>query len=86
MERQIPSVEMTDGAVVASLTVRRARGRPGEKPGFPGWTSKRFDVVNGYVEKIELPNVADARPLLFVMDTFVGDVEMLLNNLHSAGC
>jgi hypothetical protein len=63
VDRNIPSVEMTDDAVVASLTVRRARGNPGEKPGFPGWTSKRFDVVNGYIEKIELPtSVRPSRP------------------------
>jgi hypothetical protein len=86
VDRHIPSVEMTDGAVVASLTVRRATGKPGDKPGFPGWSAKTFDVVNGFIEKIELPNVADTRPLLFVMDTFVSDVEKLLNDLQTAGC
>lgn len=86
VSQHVPSIEMTDGAVVASLTVRRARGRPGDRPGFPGWTAKTFHVENGYIEKIELPTVGDARPLLSVMDTFVRDVGALLNDLKAAGC
>lgn len=84
--RDIPSAEMTDGTVVASLTVRRARGEPGDKPGFPGGSAKNFGVVNGYIEKIELPKVSASRPLLFVIDTLVANVESLLNDLRMAGC
>ncbi|MGV0796229.1 hypothetical protein ABQF26_04645 [Mycolicibacterium elephantis] len=86
VRRDVPSVEMTEGALVASLTVRRAEGDPGDKPGFPGWSAKHFHVVNGFIEKIELPKVNDARPLLQVMETLVADVESLLHDLKTAGC
>lgn len=84
--KDVKPVEMIDGAIVASLTVRRATGKPGKKPGHPGWGPKNFHVVNGYSEKIELPTVGDSRALLFTMNAFVSDVERLLNDLKAAGC
>jgi hypothetical protein len=80
-------VEMTNGAVVATVILELpppAPVRVGSKD--PGLQSAALDIVNGYIEKIELPDAGDARPLLFVMDGAVTAVEKVLNDLNAAGC
>jgi hypothetical protein len=80
-------VEMDDGAVVATVTLELPPATPlrvGSKN--PGLRPVNFQVENGYIEKIELPNVGDTRPLLFVMDGAVSAVEKVLNELQAAGC
>ncbi|MGV0797172.1 hypothetical protein ABQF26_09415 [Mycolicibacterium elephantis] len=81
-------VEMTDGAVVATVTFQLPPPLPvkvGVRPDQQ-LTAADVDIVNGYIEKIELPNVSDTRPLLFVMDRTVAAVEKVLNDLQAAGC
>ena len=79
-------IEMTDGAVVATVTLELPTPTPvrvGSKD--LGVQAADLDIVNGYIEKIELPNVNDTRPLLFVMDGAVSAVEKVLNDLKAAG-
>lgn len=81
-------VEMTEGAVVATVVLELPPPKPvriGSRDQF-SLSEANLDVENGYVEKIYLPNVADTRPLLFVMDEAVEAVEKVLNDLQAAGC
>jgi hypothetical protein len=80
-------VEMIDGAVAATIVLRlppktpRPAGRLDD-----AWTDAPIDIVNAYVENIEVPNVNDTRPLLFAADELIRAVEMALNVLKAAGC
>ncbi|MCV7442033.1 hypothetical protein H7K33_07335 [Mycobacterium paraense] len=81
-------VEMLDGAVVATVTLELPPPTPVRLDGTnnPGLRPVNFQVQNGYIEKIELPDVGDTRPLLFVVDSAVDAVEQVLNQLQAAGC
>ncbi len=80
--------EMTDGAVVATATVRLPdpSSLTPQQQKEAGWRLAPLDVVSGYIENIDLPKVGAQQSVLFVMDTLVGDVESLLNDLKAAGC
>lgn len=81
-------VEMDDGAVVATVTLELPPATPVRvcDPRSHDLRPVNFQVENGYIEKIELPNVSNTRPLLFVMDAAVDGVEKVLNDLQAAGC
>ncbi|MCV7193133.1 hypothetical protein [Mycolicibacterium brumae] len=80
-------VEMTNGAVAATIVLRlppktpRPAGRLDD-----AWTEAPLDIVNAYVENIEVPVVNDTRPLLFAADELVRAVDLALNTLKAAGC
>ncbi|QNJ91530.1 hypothetical protein HZU40_09645 [Mycolicibacterium fluoranthenivorans] len=74
--------EMTEGAVVASMHIRRPLRQGGRSALVPG----RFHVENGYTENIDIPKVGAQRSVLTVMEALVAAVEDLLNELKAAGC
>jgi hypothetical protein len=77
-----PPQAMTDGAVVATLRIRRALRQPDKKVRYILGT---FSAQNGYVENIELPKVGAQRSVLHVMGGLVSNVEELLHELQATG-
>jgi hypothetical protein len=80
-------VEMTDGAIAATVTLRM----PPKSPTPPGPQDLAFraggiDISTAYVENIEVPTVNVMRPLLFAADELVNTVEDVLEKLEAAGC
>jgi hypothetical protein len=76
-----PVSEMTEGAIVAYMHIRRPLRRGKEKL-VPG----NFSVVNGYTENIEIPKVGAQRSVLPIVKGLVSDVEKLLDEMKVAGC
>lgn len=74
--------EMTDGALVASVTLRRPLLKPGDSP---AGVSVPLDVEFGYTENIELPTVAEQKSVTVVMPILVDHVIETLDNLKAAG-
>jgi len=77
-----PDKEMTDGAVVATVRIRRPLRRPDNQVRY---YLSNFHVQNGYIENIELPDVGDQRSVLYVMEDLVKKVELLLQEFEAAG-
>jgi len=74
--------EMTDGALVASVTLRRPLRKPGDSPND---VSVPLNVEFGYTENIELPTVGEQKSVTVVMPVLVDHVIETLDNLKAAG-
>jgi hypothetical protein len=80
--RTAPPKAMTDGAVVATMRIRRPVRLPDKRVRYSLGT---FSVQNGYVENIDLPKVGAQRSVLSIMGALVSNVEELLQELQAAG-
>ncbi|WP_241473845.1 hypothetical protein [Mycolicibacterium neoaurum] len=74
--------EMEDGALVASVTLRRPTQQPGDSSDD---VSVPLNVEFGYTENIELPKVAQRKSVTVVMPLLVNHVIRTLDALNAAG-
>jgi hypothetical protein len=74
--------ELADGALVASVTIRRPTRKPGDPPRD---VSVPLNVQFGYTENLELPTVGEQKSVTVVMPILVHHVVETLDNLKAAG-
>jgi hypothetical protein len=79
-----PEIEMTDGAVVAVLYVRRPQWRQGQKKSR--LVPANFKVFNEYGERLDLPSAGYDADVRATMNILVDRVEKVLDDLKAAGC